>query len=80
VFLGRPDALILSASDAVKRKLLAAFFSKIWVDDDSHEVTISRELQPLVADIRDAVLNGTAAKTKNAGDISDASSAEQLTH
>lgn len=72
----RPDALFVSAAGAVKRKLLAAFFSKIWIDDDGHLVTVKGELQPLPADIRDAVLH-TPDNKKSAGEISDASSAEQ---
>ncbi len=73
----RPDALFTSADGPVKRKLLAAFFTQIWVDDDGHEATVVREFQPLVADIRDTVLNGIRANTKSAGEISDASSSER---
>lgn len=64
----------------MKRKLLAAFFSRIWVDDDGHQPNVSRDLQPLVAGIRDAVLNspGTFANTKSAGENSDASDPERL--
>lgn len=78
----RPDALFTSADGPVRRKLLAAFFTHIWVDDNSHELTITREFQPLVADLRDAVLHA-AENAKSVGDISDASassSTEQLTH
>ncbi len=71
----RPDALFTSADGAIKRKLLAAFFTRIWVDDDGHHVTVQREFQPLPAEIRDAVLH-SATKEKNAGEISGASSIE----
>lgn len=60
----------------MKRKLLAAFFGRIWVDDDGHLLQVAREFQPLVADIRDAALNGALTNKKSAGDISDASSSE----
>ena len=78
--MARPDALFTSASGAVKRKLLAAFFGRIWVDDDGHLLQVAREFQPLVADIRDAVLNSPnpRANTKSAGEISDASASERL--
>lgn len=67
--MARPGALFSAATGAVKRKLLAAFFSRIGVDDDGHLVQVSRERQPLVADLRDAVLNSPIAPTnaKSAG-------------
>ncbi len=80
--MARPDALFTAATGAVKRKLLAAFFSRIWVDDDGHRPTVAREFQPLVVDIRDAVLNSpsTSVNTKSAGENSDASDSERLNH
>ena len=77
--MARPDALFTAATGAVKRKLLAAFFGRIWVDDNGHLLQVTREFQPLVADIRDAALNSppTPTNTKSAGGISDASSAER---
>jgi DNA-binding CsgD family transcriptional regulator len=72
----RPDALFGSVSGPVRRQLLAAFFSTIWVDDDGHQVTSATDYQPLVAEIRDAALMTTGNK-KSAGDVSDASTAEQ---
>lgn len=73
--MARPDALFASVVGSVKRKLLAAFFQRIWVDDDGHQANVTRELQPLVAAVRDAVTPANENK-KSAGDISDASSAE----
>ncbi|MEV7768127.1 recombinase family protein [Microbacterium sp. NPDC086615] len=80
--MARPDALFTAATGAVKRKLLAAFFSRIWVDDDGHRPNVAKEFQPLVADIRDAVLNspGTPVNIKSAGENSDASDSERLDH
>lgn len=74
----KPRALFLSASDGVRRMLLSAFFSRIWIHDDGYQVTASSEYQPVVADIRSAVREA-AANEKSAGDGSDASSSEPLT-
>lgn len=73
----RPEALFRTASGAVKRQLLAAFFSRIWVDDDGHQVKVERELQPLVAEIREAVRDASETQ-RSIGDVSDASLAEHL--
>ena len=45
--MARPDALFTAATGAVKRNLIAAFFSRIWVDDDRHQPNVAREFQPL---------------------------------
>ena len=34
--LEQPGAFYASTDDNVKRKLLAAYFSHIWIDDDGH--------------------------------------------
>ncbi|WP_399540567.1 recombinase family protein [uncultured Microbacterium sp.] len=74
----KPDGLFLSANDSVRRLLLTAFFSRIWILDDGHQVTAVAEYQPLVSQLRDAVLT-TSNNKKSAGEISDASAAEPLT-
>lgn len=68
-----------AVTGSVKRKLLAAFFGRTWVDDHGHLLQVTHE-SPLVADIRDAILNGLIVPTnkKSAGDISDASSFKAL--
>jgi site-specific DNA recombinase len=52
--LEQPGAFYAAASDAVKRKLLAAYFSHIWIDDDGHQVTPDTQCQPLVAQIHES--------------------------
>ena len=74
--MARPDALFTSIPGPVKRKLLTAFFQRIWVDDDGYLVTIAHELQPLPAAAQHAAPSATTDE-KSAGDISDASSAER---
>ncbi|SIS19769.1 recombinase family protein [Microbacterium sp. RURRCA19A] len=74
--MARPDALFTSVPGSVKRKLIAAFFQRIWVDDDGHLVTAAHELQPLPAAVHHAALSVTTNE-KSAGEISDASSAER---
>lgn len=36
----KPGVFYAAADDNIKRKLLRAFFSCIWIDDDDHEVTV----------------------------------------
>lgn len=40
--MARPNALFTAAAGAVERKLLAAFFSRIWVDADGHQPNVAR--------------------------------------
>jgi hypothetical protein len=47
----------------------------VWIVDDSYRTTIHAELQPLAAEIRDAVLH-TPTNKKSAREISDALSSE----
>ncbi|MEF2256200.1 recombinase family protein [Microbacterium schleiferi] len=75
--MSRPDALFAAASGPIKRKLLSAFFTSIWIDDDGHLLTVEHEFQPIVADTRDAALHPRSTNKKSAGEISDASSVEQ---
>ncbi len=50
--LGYPGVFYAAAADTVKRKLLAAYFAQIWIDDDGHQVTPDTQPQTLVAQIR----------------------------
>ena len=43
-----------SASERVKRKLLKAYFTQIWIDDDGYQVTAETQRHPLVAEIEAA--------------------------
>lgn len=52
--LEQPGAFYAAASDPVKRRLLAAYFAQIWIDDDGHQVTPQTQQQPLVARIAES--------------------------
>ncbi len=58
--LEKPGAFYAAADDNVKRKLLAAYFSQIWIDDNGHEVTPLTQPQALVAQIQKATRRGPA--------------------
>ncbi len=64
-------------SDALRRQLLAAFFTNIWIYDDGHDVTAATALQPLVEEVRHAMTRATD-NAKGAGENSDAFVAEPL--
>ncbi|MGC4192917.1 MAG: recombinase family protein [Thermomicrobiales bacterium] len=62
--LERPGAFYAAATDNVKRKLLKAFFSHIWIDDDGYQVTSETQCQPLVQEIEaSARMNTTHENT-----------------
>jgi site-specific DNA recombinase len=52
--LEQPGAFYAVAGDTVKRRLLAAYFAQIWIDDDGHQLTPDTQQQALVAQIRGA--------------------------
>lgn len=52
--LEKPGAFYATAGDTVKRRLLAAYFTQIWIDDDGHQLTPDTQQQALVAHITDA--------------------------
>ena len=58
------------ASERVKRKLLKAYFTHIWLDDDDREVAPTMELQPTIAQVRVAA---HARATNGRGTASDRS-------
>ena len=57
--LEQPGVFYAVASDAVKRKLLRAYFAQIWIDDDGHQVTPATQRQPLVAQIEASARRGS---------------------
>ena len=57
--LERPGEFYALASDGVKRKLLGAFYTRIWIDDDGSATTPTVEVRDVVAGICDAA-RGTA--------------------
>lgn len=70
--LARPYSFYVSASDAIKRRILEAFFSRLWVDDESHQVSAQGELHEPIVLIQAAAAEWAAAKAKSASDIADA--------
>lgn len=56
--LEQPGVFYAAAPDTVKRKLLAAYFALIWIDDDGHQITPDTHPQTVVAQI-----TATARKT-----------------
>ncbi len=61
--LEQPGAFYAAAEDKVKRKLLAAYFSHIWIDDHGHEITPKTQRQALVAQIKESARRGTTKET-----------------
>ena len=70
--LERPYSFYVSATDAIKRRILEAFFSGIWIEDESHAVSARGELHEPVALIQAAAAEWAAAKTKSVSDTADA--------
>lgn len=56
--LEQPGAFYAAAKDAVKRKLLRAYFRHIWIDDDWHTITAGTRYQPVVAQIETSARSG----------------------
>ena len=65
--LGEPERFYGAAVPAVRRKLLGAFFSRIWLDDDGETTSVVVEEQDVVARIRRA-----GGREKGAGSEPDA--------
>lgn len=49
--LEKPGEFYAASNDMVKRKLLNAFFTHIWIDDDQHRVNPTTQPQPIVTHI-----------------------------
>lgn len=47
--LEKPGEIYDVADDSIKRKLLAAYFTNIWMDDDGHKIVPHAQKQPVVA-------------------------------
>ena len=65
--LEQPGVFYAAAPDTLKRKLLAAYFALIWIDDDGHKVTPETHQQTAVAQItataRETAANETGTET-----------------
>lgn len=70
--LARPYSFYVSASDAIKRRILEAFFSNLWVEDESHQVSARGELQESIVFIQKAAAEWVATKAKSVSHNADA--------
>ena len=52
--LSRPAEFYSTATPELKRKILAAFYSRIWVDDDGYQPRVVGEQREIVKKIREA--------------------------
>ncbi len=62
----------MSATDEIKRKILEAFFSRLWIEDDEHNLLAHVELHDPIVLIQLAQTEWKSANAKSAGDDSDA--------
>ncbi len=50
--LEHPGEFYASATDEVRRRILTAFYARIWVDDDGHATSVVAEPREVVVEIR----------------------------
>ncbi|MCM3503018.1 hypothetical protein M3667_14190 [Microbacterium sp. P26] len=65
-------AIPVSASDAIKWRILEAFFNNPRVEDESHRVSARGELQELIGLIQKAAAEWVATKAKSVSIVADA--------
>lgn len=65
--LERPGEFYAAATDEVKRKLLAAFYTDIWLDDDGTATCSAPQPRGIVTYIRDTASHAVHAKTDHTG-------------
>lgn len=58
----QPGVFYANANDNVKRRLVAAYFWRIWVDDDGHKINIEAESQEIVGRLLRAASSSTLQK------------------
>lgn len=63
--LARPYSFYVSASDPIKRRILEAFFSVLWLEDESHQVRARGEVHEPVALIQEAAAEWAASHAKS---------------
>lgn len=56
--LEKPGSSYSWAKENVKRRLLKAYYARIWIDDDGFKVVPETEQQPIVAQIEEAARRG----------------------
>ena len=70
--LARPYSFYVSASEAVKRRILEAFFSVLWIEDDTHEVRAQGQVHEPIALIQAAAAEWHETNAKGVSDTADA--------
>lgn len=70
--LARPYSFYVSASESIKRRILEAFFSCLWIEDESHQVSARGQVHEPIALIQAAAAEWAATKAKSASDTADA--------
>ena len=70
--LGRLYSFYVSASEPIRRRILEAFFSVLWVEDESHQVRAQGQVHEPIALIQEAAAEWAATHGKSASDIADA--------
>ncbi|WZH35578.1 MAG: hypothetical protein PIR02_12420 [Microbacterium enclense] len=70
--LERPYSFYVSASEPIKRRILEAFFSVLWIEDESHQVRAQGQVHEPIARIQAAAAEWAATNAKSASDTADA--------
>ncbi|WP_224763732.1 recombinase family protein [Salinibacterium sp. ZJ70] len=70
--LARRYSFYVTATDQIQRKVLEAFFSNIWIEDDGHEIVARTEFHEPIVLIQAAEAEWQIANAKSVGDDSDA--------
>ena len=70
--LERPHSFYVSASEPIKRRILEAFFSVLWIEDESHQVRAQGQVHEPIALIQEAAAEWAATHAKSASDTADA--------
>jgi len=70
--LERPYSFYVSASEPIKRRILEAFFSVLWIEDESDQVRAQGQVHEPIALIQAAAAEWAATHAKSASDTADA--------
>jgi site-specific DNA recombinase len=75
--LSNPGNFYDNTNDVARRKLLTAFFSRLTIDDDDHEMTTQSDLRQAVQQIKSAAVEHEQGKRKGADLSTSASKSER---
>nr|WP_298577677.1 hypothetical protein [uncultured Microbacterium sp.] len=70
--LERPYSFYVSAPEPIKRRVLEAFSSVLWIEDESHQVRAQGQVHEPIALIQEAAAEWAATHAKSASDTADA--------